>query len=178
MKEPFKSDITAIRDRARRDIEKGPLTAAYAADAGRVISVLNQALATEIVCTLRYKHHYYMASGIHGHTAAAEFLQHAADEQAHADLLAERISQLGGVPNFDPEGLATRSHTEYREVRSLREMLIEDLVAERIGVQSYSEIIRWLGDEDPTSRRLMETLLAKEEEHADDLARLLAGVTA
>jgi bacterioferritin len=138
-----------------------------------VLKLLNEALATEIICTLRYKRHYYMAQGIHAESVAAEFLEHANDEQQHADQIAERITQLGGAPDFSPEGLATRSHAEYVEGGSLEEMIKEDLVAERIAIDSYREIIGYLGDKDPTSRRLMEEILAKEEEHADDLASLL-----
>jgi bacterioferritin len=139
-----------------------------------VIAVLNEVLATELVCVLRYKRHYYMASGIHAEPVAQEFLQHANDEQGHADQVAERITQLQGEPNFNPEGLATRSHSEYVEGGSLVDMIREDLVAERIAVESYSEIVRWLGNDDPTTRSLIEDILKKEEEHADDLVKLLA----
>lgn len=169
----FKADIVGIRQRARAKIEDGPITSSYLADAERVIDVLNEVLATEIVCTLRYKNHYFMARGIHSEAVANEFLEHAREEQEHADLVAKRIAELGGSPNFDPQGLSLRSHAEYKECKSLDEMIREDLVAERIAVATYSEIIRWLGNDDSTTRRLMEEILAKEEEHADDLANLL-----
>jgi len=173
MTDPLLIDLEAIRRRAREQMRQGPVTAAYGADQQQVIELLNQVLATEIVCMLRYKNHYYSARGVQGRACAAEFLEHAAEEQQHVDLVAERIAQLGGVPNFDPQGLGSRSRTEYREGDSLRQMIGDDLVAERVAIETYSSIVRWLGDSDPTSRRLMETLLAKEEEHADDLARLL-----
>ena len=134
---------------------------------------MNEALATEIVCVLRYKRHYYMATGINAQSVAQEFLQHATEEQTHADQIAARIVQLGGEPNFSPEGLADRSHSEYVEGETLVDMLREDLVAERVAIESYTEIIRYLGDDDPTSRRMMEGILAMEEEHAEDLATLL-----
>jgi bacterioferritin len=169
----FLTDIETIRARARAQVDKGPITDAYTADRERVIEVLNEALATELVCVLRYKRHYYMASGIDSGAAAAEFLQHATEEQLHADQLAARITQLQGEPNFNPDGLASRSHSEYVEGDSLEDMLREDLVAERVAISSYQEIIRWLGDNDPTTRVLMEGILATEEEHADDLLNLL-----
>jgi len=171
---PFLTDIRALRERARRHIQQGAVTENYRADRETVIRVLNEALATEIVCVLRYKRHYFMASGIHAQAVAQEFQEHAAEEQDHADRIAERITQLNGEPNFNPEGLATRSHSEYVEGGSLLEMIREDLVAERVAIESYSEIVRYLGDGDPTSRRLMEEILAKEEEHADNLQRLLS----
>lgn len=170
---PFLTDITALRERARKHIERGAVTPGYRADRETVIKVLNEALATEIICTLRYKRHYYMAKGIHAQSVAAEFAEHAAEEQGHADLIAERIVQLGGEPNFDPEGLSMRSHSQYVEGKDLLEMIREDLVAERIAVDSYSEIVRYLGNDDPTSRGLMEKILATEEEHAEDLSSLL-----
>lgn len=169
----FVADVESIRARARRHIENGAVTDGYRADRETVIRVLNEALATELVCVLRYKRHYYMASGIHSQAVAAEFLEHAKEEQEHADKLAERITQLDGEPNFSPEGLASRSHSQYVEGTSLIEMIREDLVAERIAIDSYNEIIRYLGEKDPTSRRVMEEILAKEEEHADDLKSLL-----
>jgi bacterioferritin len=169
----FTQDVAELRRRARQHIEKGAVTANYELDPATVIAILNEALATEIVCVLRYKRHYFMATGIHAQTVAAEFQQHAAEEQAHADLIAERITQLGGAPNFDPEGLATRSHSEYIAGGSLVDMIREDLVAERIAIESYSEIVRFLGDKDITTRRMMEGILAMEEEHADDLMNLL-----
>jgi bacterioferritin len=170
----FLTDITTLRERARATIEEGPITGAYGADRQKVISVLNEALATEIVCVLRYKRHYYMADGLNAATVAAEFLQHANEEMGHADQIALRITQLQGAPNFDPDGLTSRSHAEYKEGESLVDMIKEDLVAERIAIESYSEIIRWLGDKDITTRRLMEEILSVEEEHADDLLSMLA----
>jgi bacterioferritin len=169
----FKADIEEIRRRARDKMEDGAVTGSYQADREKVIDVLNEVLATEIVCTLRYKNHYYMAQGIHAESVAAEFLEHANEEQMHADAVAKRITELNGRPNYDPEGLKTRSHAEYKDVDTLDEMIREDLVAERIAISTYSEIIRWLANDDPTTRRLIEEILAKEEEHADDLAKLL-----
>jgi bacterioferritin len=170
----FLSNIQTIRDRARQHIEKGAVTEGYKADLPAVIRILNEALATEIVCILRYKRHYYMATGINAQSVAQEFLQHANEEQVHADQIAARIVQLGGEPNFSPEGLSSRSHSEYVEGESLVDMIKEDLVAERVAIESYTEIIRYLDDNDPTSRRMMEGILAMEEEHAEDLATLLA----
>jgi bacterioferritin len=149
------------------------VTQAYGADLPRVIQVLNEALATEIVCVLRYKRHYYTASGIHAGTVAAEFLEHAQEEQEHADMLAERIVQLGGDPDFNPDTLSTRTHTEYDASADLIDMIKEDLIAERVAIASYTEIVQWLGDGDPTTRRVFEHLLGQEEEHADDLRSLL-----
>lgn len=169
----FLTDIETIRRRARENIERGPITETYKADRGRVLEILNTVLATELVCVLRYKRHYFTASGLNAGPAAAEFLQHAMEEQAHADEVAMRIVQLQGSPNFDPEGLATRSHAEYDASESLADMIREDLVAERIAIQSYQEIARWLGDKDPTTRTMVERILAVEEEHADDLLSLL-----
>jgi bacterioferritin len=169
----FLTDISEIRRRARQHIENGAVTDGYKGDRKVVLRVLNEALATEIVCVLRYKRHHYMAKGIHSQAVAEEFLEHAAEEQEHADLIAERITQLDGEPNFNPEGLLTRSHSEYVEGESLVDMIREDLIAERIAVESYSEIIRYLADNDPTSRRLMESILAKEEEHAEEMKTLL-----
>ena len=171
--QPFISDIETLRSRARQHIEQGAVTAGYRAHRETVIKLLNEALATEIVCVLRYKRHYYMASGINAQSVAQEFLQHANEEQVHADQLAQRIVQLGGEPNFSPEGLSPRSHSEYIEGNSLVEMIREDLVAERIAIDSYREMITYFGNDDPTTRRLMETILAMEEEHADDLVNLL-----
>ena len=170
----FLSDVRTLRERARRHIEQGAVTPSYKADVQTVVKLLNQALATEIVCVLRYKRHYYMATGINAPQAQQEFLQHANDEQMHADQIAARIVQLGGEPNFSPEGLASRSHAEYVEGESLEEMIKEDLVAERVDIDSYGEMIRYLGDRDPTTRRMLDTILAAEEEHAEDLASLLA----
>jgi len=174
MSNEFLTDIKTLRARARQHIEKGAVTEGYTANLETVIRILNEALATEIVCVLRYKRHYFMAVGIHAQAVAAEFLQHANEEQGHADQLAERITQLGGAPNLNPDGLLSRSHSEYKEGDTLVEMIKEDLIAERIAIESYSEIIRYLGNDDVTSRRMMEGILAMEEEHADDLAKLLA----
>ena len=172
-KKPFLTDIKTLRKRARQHIEKGAVTEGYRADRETVVKLLNEALATEIVCVLRYKRHYFMASGIHAESVAAEFLQHANDEQGHADQIAARIVQLGGAPNFNPEGLLTRSHADYVEGENLIDMIKEDLVAERIAIDSYREMINYIANDDPTSRRLMEGILAVEEEHADDLVNLL-----
>ena len=170
---PFLTDITTLRERAREHIEQGAVTQGYRADRETVLKILNEALATESVCVLRYKRHFFMASGINAQSVAAEFLQHATEEQAHADEIAARIVQLGGEPNFSPEGLASRSHSEYVEGASLIDMIKEDLVAERIAIDSYREIIAYLGNDDSTTRRMMEGILAMEEEHADDLGSLL-----
>jgi bacterioferritin len=174
MPKEFLSDIKTLRERARKHIENGAVTENYKADREAVIRILNEALATEIVCVLRYKSHYFMAKGIHAQAVADEFLEHANEEQGHADQIAERITQLGGAPNFNPEGMLTRSHSEYQQGDTLEEMIKEDLIAERIAIESYGEIVRYLGNDDVTSRRLMEGILAVEEEHADDLAKLLA----
>lgn len=172
-KHPFLTDIEEIRRRARQQIMEGAVTRDYKGDREAVINILNQALATELVCVLRYKRHHYMAKGIHSQAVAEEFLEHAHEEQGHADKIAERITQLDGAPDFNPKGLLTRSHSEYVEGESLLEMIREDLVAERIAIESYSEIIRYLGDNDPTSRRMMEGVLANEEEHAEEMKTLL-----
>ena len=171
--QPFLTDIKTLRERARQHIENGAVTEGYRADRETVIKLLNDALATEIVCTLRYRRHYFMASGINAESVATEFLQHANEEQGHADSIAQRIVQLQGEPNFNPEGLLTRSHAEYVEGTTLIDMIKEDLVAERIAIDSYREMITYLGNQDPTSRRLMEEILAVEEEHADDLVSML-----
>jgi bacterioferritin len=176
-KQPFLTDIQELRRRARQHIENGAVTDGYRADRETVIRILNEALATEIVCVLRYKRHYFMADGIHAQAVAAEFLEHANEEQGHADQIAHRITQLGGEPNLNPEGMLTRSHSEYVEGANLLDMIREDLVAERIAIDSYSEIVRYLGGNDPTTRRLMEEILAKEEEHADDLRTLIETLT-
>ena len=170
---PFLTDIKTLRERARQHIENGAVTQGYSADRETVIKLLNEALATEIVCTLRYRRHYFMATGINAESVAAEFLQHANEEQGHADQIGQRIVQLKGEPNLNPDGLLTRSHAEYVEGNSLTEMIQEDLVAERIAIDSYREMITYLGLDDPTSRRMMEGILAVEEEHADDLVSLL-----
>ena len=169
----FLTDVETLRRRARETLDEGPVTDAYGADRTRVIEVLNEALATELVCYLRYKRHYFMATGLNAGPVAAEFLEHAGQELTHADQLAARITQLQGDPDFNPETLTHRSHAEYVEGTNLLEMVKEDLVAERVAIASYQEIARWLGDNDSTTRRLMEEILAVEEEHADDLLSLL-----
>lgn len=170
---PFLTDIKTLRERARKHIENGAVTEGYSADRETVVKLLNEALATEIVCVLRYRRHYFMATGINAESVAAEFLQHANEEQGHADSISHRIVQLKGEPNLNPDGLLTRSHAEYVEGTSLTDMIREDLVAERIAIDSYREMINYFGNDDPTSRRLMEQILAVEEEHADDLVSLL-----
>lgn len=172
----FLSDIKEIRRRARQQIMEGAVTPEYKGDRQTVVRILNEALATELVCVLRYTRHHYMAKGIHSQAVAEEFLEHANEEQAHANKIAERIVQLDGEPNFSPEGMLSRSHSEYVEGDSLTEMIREDLIAERIAIETYSEIIRYLGDNDPTSRRTLEDILANEEEHADDMKTLLETV--
>jgi len=170
---PFLTDVKTLRERARKHIEQGAITEGYSADRDTVVKLLNEALATEIICVLRYKRHFFMATGINAESVAAEFLQHANEEQGHADLIAQRIVQLGGEPNFSPEGLATRSHAEYVEGTDLIDMIREDLVAERIAIDSYREMINYVATDDPTTRRMLEGILAMEEEHADDLVSLL-----
>lgn len=171
------TDVQTLRQRARQHVENGAVTEGYHADRETVLRLLNEALATELVCTLRYKRHYYMATGLKASIAAEEFLEHARQEEEHAGRLAERIVQLGGEPDFDPKGLEERSHAQYIAGNSLREMVYEDLVAERIAIDSYREIIQYLGDTDPTTRRIFEDILAQEEEHADDMADILADLT-
>jgi bacterioferritin len=171
---PFLSDVTELRRRARQHIESGAVTGAYRGDRETVIKLLNEALATEIVCVLRYKRHYFMAQGINADPIATEFLTHANEEQGHADQIAGRIVQLGGAPNLNPDGLLTRSHSEYVEGQTLVDMIKEDLVAERVAIDSYTEMIRYIGDDDITTRRMLEAILAVEEEHADDLSSFLA----
>ncbi len=173
---PYLSDVKTLRQRARQHIEHGAVTAGYAADRENVIETLNEALATELVCVLRYKRHYFMAAGIHAAPVAAEFLEHAIEEMAHVDLLAKRIIELGGEPNFSPDGLAARSHAEYVEGDSLKSMITEDLIAERIAIESYREVIAYLGNRDPSTRRMLEEILAGEEGHAEDLSSLLKGM--
>ena len=175
--QPFLADIQTIRDRARRHIEEGAVTENYGADKATVLKLLNESLATEIVCTLRYRRHYFMAKGLTSAGVAEEFLEHANEEQAHADQFAERIVQLGGEPDFNPDGLASRSHAEYVEGESLIEMIREDLVAERIAIESYRDIIRYLGERDPTTRKLFEGVLAVEEQHAEDMLSLIENVS-
>jgi len=169
----FQTDLEAIRRRAREHMLQGAVTEAYAADREQVIQVLNDVVATEIVCVLRYKRHQFTATGLHAPAVAQEFREHAAEEQQHLDMAAQRIVQLGGEPDLDPSGLPERSHTEYLPGKTLREMVEEDLIAERIVIQTYAEMIRWLGNDDPTTRRIVEQILAQEEEHADDLRSLL-----
>lgn len=171
--QPFLTDVKTLRERARKHILDGAVTAGYRADRTTVIKLLNEALATELVCILRYKRHHFMAAGINADTVAAEFLVHANEEQQHADQIAARIVQLKGEPDFNPEGLAMRSHAEYVEGETLIDMIKEDLVAERIAIDSYGEMIAYLGDKDVTTRRMLEGIMAMEEEHADDLASML-----
>ena len=168
--------LEEIRARARQHIEDGAVTKDYPLDRAQVISVLNEALATEIVCVLRYQFHYFMATGIHSQAIADEFREHAVEEQEHAGRIAERIKQLGGKPEMNPIAVAKASHTEYKEGVSLTDMIREDLIAERIVIETYREMVRYFGQKDPVSRRLMEDILAKEEEHADELADLLFAV--
>jgi bacterioferritin len=170
---PFLSDVQELRRRARENMMRGPVTSDYRGDVDQAVDVLNQALATEVVCVLRYKRHYYMSRGIYKDAVAQEFLEHANDEQEHADQIAERITQLGGAPNFNPEGMTTRSHSEYAEGASMVDMIKENLVAERVAIESYREMIRFFGENDPTTRRMLESILAKEEEHANDMVDLL-----
>lgn len=169
----FLTDVKTLRERARQQIEQGPITEAYGADRLRVIDVLNEALATELVCYLRYTRHYYASTGLSAASVAAEFLEHATQELDHANQLAARITQLQGLPDFNPDVLSSRSHAEYVEGTSLLDMVREDLVAERVAIASYTEIAQWIGDKDPTTRRLLESILAVEEEHADDLLSIL-----
>ena len=169
---PKITNITVLRERARKHVEDGAVTEEYKADRAMVLKLLDEALATEIVCSQRYKRHYYTAHGLASLSVAEEFREHAREEEQHAERFAARISELGGSPNFSPHGLAERSHAEYVEGNSLMEMIREDLIAERIAIESYREIITYLGDDDPTTRRLFEDVLAVEEEHAEDLASL------
>jgi bacterioferritin len=170
------SNIQTLRERARKDIEEGAVTSGYAADRKVVITLLNEALATELVCVLRYKRHYFMAKGIHSESIRAEFLQHGIEEMAHADLLAKRITELGGEPDFSPDGLSERSHAEYVAGDTLNAMIKEDLIAERIAIESYREMIAYLADTDPTTQKLLKEILAMEEEHAEDLASLMGNM--
>ena len=172
---PTLTDVKTLREQARRHIEEGAVTESYGANREKVLQLLNDSLATELVCVLRYRHDYFMARGFGSKNAADEFLEHANEELEHADRIAERIVQLGGEPNFEPSSLISRSHSEYRTGRTLAEAIRENLVAERIAIDSYREIIQYIGDSDPTTRRLMEEILETEEEHADDLADLLPG---
>ena len=176
MTEANLTDVATLRSRARQNVENGAVTEGYDADREEIIRLLNASLATELVCVLRYKRHYFMASGIKAAVAAQEFLEHATQEAEHADKLAERIVQLGGEPEFNPDLLSKNSHAQYVAGNSLKEMVYEDLVAERIAVDSYREIIQYIGDKDPTTRRIFEDILAQEEEHADDMADILQGL--
>ena len=169
----FVADLKTIKERARRHMEQGAVTENYRADREAVLKVLNDVLATEIVCVLRYKRHYFMAAGLNSEGAKSEFQQHASEEQQHADWIATRITQLNGAPDFNPEGLSSRAHSEYAEGTDLISMIREDLFAERIAIESYSEIVRWIGGDDPTSRKIIEDILKMEEEHAEDLKALL-----
>jgi bacterioferritin len=174
--EEFLTDIKTLRERARENIDMGPVTDVYGADLDRVVYVLNQALATEITCVLRYKRHYFTAEGLNSKSAAEEFLEHAGQESDHADMIAARIQQLGGEPDFNPDTLTSRSHSEYDSSTELEAMIREDLVAERVAIAAYTEIVEWLGTGDPTTRRMLEEILAMEEEHAEDMLDLLAGI--
>ena len=169
----FLTDVDTLRKQAREEIEKGPVTAAYKADVDRVIDVLNTSLATEIVCTLRYRQHHFAAKGIEAEAVAAEFLVHSNEEQEHADKLADRIGQLGGTADYNPDTLSTRAHSQYETSTNLTEMIKENLVAERIAIASYTEIINWIGEGDPTTRRVFEDILSVEEEHANDMLNFL-----
>ncbi|HET7813654.1 MAG TPA: ferritin-like domain-containing protein [Candidatus Baltobacteraceae bacterium] len=170
---PFLSDVQELRRRARENMMRGSVTSDYKGDLKQAVDILNQALATELVCVLRYKRHYYMSHGIYKDAVAQEFLQHANEEQGHADQIAERITQLGGEPDFNPEGLTSRSHSEYKAGGDMVDMIKENLVAERVAIESYREMVRFFGDNDPTTRRMLEGILAVEEEHANDMVDLL-----
>ncbi|HEY5883395.1 MAG TPA: ferritin-like domain-containing protein [Pyrinomonadaceae bacterium] len=173
---PFLTDVKTLRERARKHIENGAVTEGYKVNRETAVKILNEALATEIVCVLRYRRHYFMASGIHAEGVAAEFLQHSNEEQGHADQIAARIVQLNGAPDLNPQGLLSKSHAEYVEGTTLIDMIKEDLIAERIAIDSYREMIKYFGNDDPTSRRMLEGILAMEEEHADDLVSLLEDI--
>ena len=170
------TDVATLRARARRHIEEGAVTPGYTADRAEVVKLLNEALATEIVCTLRYRRHYFMARGIPAATVAAEFREHADEELRHADQIAERIVQLGGEPDFSPMTLLARSHAEYVEGKTLLDMIKENLVAERIAIDSYREMLLHIAEDDPTTTRMLAAILAVEDEHADELADLVAGL--
>jgi bacterioferritin len=170
---PFLSDIQAIRQRAREHITRGAVTDTYTLDRETVLKLLNEALATELVCSLRYRAHYYLATGINAKSVAAEFQEHAEQEDEHAGWIAERITQLDGKPDFSPDGLTARCHAEYIVPDSLAAMIEENLVAERIAIDSYREIINYVGDGDTTTKRLLEKILAVEEEHAEDMKTLM-----
>lgn len=174
MSSHFVSNLSEIRRRARQHVLEGAVTAGYEADREKVVALLNEALATELVCVLRYKQHYFMARGIQAEPVAQEFAEHAAEEQGHADRIAQRITQLGGDPDFNPSSLAARSSSEYVEGETLVQMIQDNLVAERIAIDTYHEAIKFVGEKDPTTRRMLEDILAVEEEHANELADLLA----
>jgi bacterioferritin len=169
----FVKDVEQIRERAVRKIEEGAVTQSYQGDVEKTIAILNEALATEIVCVLRYMHHYFMATGVHGKSVAGEFKEHADAEREHADEIAERIQQLGGKPDFNPASLLQRSVSQYIEGETLADMIREDLIAERIVIEVYQKMVRYFGDNDPTTRRMVEHILADEEEHASELSDLL-----
>jgi bacterioferritin len=171
---PFLTDVTELRKRAREHMEQGAVTPNYRGDVKQTCDILNTALATELVCVLRYTYHAIVATGIHSESVKAEFLEHANDEHQHAMSIAERIAQLGGKPDFNPEGLVSRSHSEYAEAEALVDMIKENLVAERVAIESYREMVRYFADNDPTTRKLLEEILEKEEEHANDMQDLLA----
>jgi bacterioferritin len=171
------SSTETLRERARQSISDGAVTPSYGADREAVLELLNHALATELVCVLRYKHHYFVAEGLPAEAIKQEFLEHANEEQQHADLLAERIIQLGGDPNFDPTGLAERSHAEYGSGATLIDILRDDLIAERVAIESYGEAIRYIGDNDPTTKRMLEGILSSEEQHAEEIASMLANLS-
>jgi len=172
-KQPFLTDMKVIQERARSQIMSGAVTPDYKGDPEAAVAILNEALATEIVCNLRYTAHYFLAEGIEAESVKAEFKEHAEQELEHAHRIAERIKQLNGKPNFNPEGILSRSHAQFEEGETLVEMIKENLIAERIAIETYREIVFYFGDNDSTSKRLMESILAQEEEHADDMADLL-----
>jgi len=172
----FLSDVAELRRRAREHIEQGAVTGDYAADKQAVVKMLNDALATELVCVLRYRRHYFAADGLLAESVKSEFLAHAKEEQEHADKIAERIVQLGGEPDFDPAGLTSRSHSEYKPGKSLQDMIKEDVIAERIAIESYTEMVAFLAGRDATTRRLLESILAVEEEHAEEMSSMLKNV--
>ena len=174
-KSAFVIDLEKIRDDARTNMQMGAVTSGYSLNNDNVIAMLNEALATEIICTLRYKQHYFMCEGLNVQAVADEFLEHAQEEQRHADQLSERITQLGGEPDLDPVSISKNAHSKYAPAESTKQMIRENLVAERIAVDSYRAMIEYVGDSDPTTRKLLEEILAVEEEHADDLSGLLAG---
>jgi bacterioferritin len=171
--QPFLSDVKTLRERARKSLTTGAVTQNYGLDADKAVEILQTVLATEIVCVLRYTMHSIAAQGIASESVASEFAQHADEEREHMMAVAERIDQLGGKPNFNPEGLATRSSSEYGNAEKLVGMIEENLIAERIAVEHYRELIRFFGDKDPVTRVMLEGILATEEEHATDMHDLL-----